>query len=79
MIWSQSTTELALGFGIGLAVGVLVGVERERHAAQDNQPTFAGIRTFPKIMPGGREMGMTVAAVLLPAALAGAILAFVML
>jgi hypothetical protein len=30
-------------------------------------------------MPGGREMGMTVAAVLLPAAVAGAILAFVML
>lgn len=58
MIWSQSTTELALGFGIGLAVGVLVGVERERHAAQDNQPTFAGIRTFPMIALLGGMAGL---------------------
>lgn len=58
MIWSESTTEMALGFGIALAVGTLVGIERERHATVEETPTFAGIRTFPMIALVGAIAGL---------------------
>ena len=43
------TQQLAMGMGVALAVGVLVGIERERKAQQDKKPSFGGIRTFPLI------------------------------
>ncbi|MCC6575205.1 MAG: MgtC/SapB family protein [Planctomycetes bacterium] len=46
--------DVALGLGIGVAVGALVGIERERKAQNDNKPAFGGIRTFPLIgLAGG--------------------------
>ena len=46
--------DVALGLGIAIAVGGLVGIERERKAQNDNKPAFGGIRTFPLIgLAGG--------------------------
>ena len=41
--------EIALGMGLAIAVGGLVGVERERKAQTDKKGSFGGIRTFPLI------------------------------
>lgn len=45
----MSTQDIALGMGIAIAIGGLVGVERERKAQQEKRPSFGGIRTFPLI------------------------------
>ncbi|MCB9933236.1 MAG: DUF4010 domain-containing protein [Planctomycetes bacterium] len=58
MAWTGTTTELALGFGLSLAVGVLVGIERERHAVEEKRTAFAGIRTFPLISLTGALAGL---------------------
>jgi uncharacterized membrane protein (DUF4010 family) len=34
-------------FGIALAIGVLIGMEREHSARQDDERRFAGVRTYP--------------------------------
>lgn len=48
-VWirEEVTVELELlqRFGAALAIGLLVGLERER--SQDDHPDFAGVRTFP--------------------------------
>lgn len=41
--------EIALGLGMAVAVGALVGVERERRSKLDGKASFGGIRTFPLI------------------------------
>lgn len=41
--------EIALGLGMSVAVGALVGVERERRSKLDGKASFGGIRTFPLI------------------------------
>ena len=43
------STDVALGLGLALLVGALVGLERERHAAVEKRRGAAGIRTFPLI------------------------------
>lgn len=54
--------EIALGLGLALAVGALVGIERERHARVENKPTFGGVRTFPLIgLCGGLASMLTAA------------------
>lgn len=58
MNWPEATTELAVGFGVALAVGALVGVERERHSQVEESPSFAGIRTFPMIALVGALSGL---------------------
>ncbi len=72
---------MALGFGVGLAVGVLVGIERERHARDEESPTFAGIRTFPMIALVGGIAGLLAQswgplALLPPFAVLGVLVAF---
>ena len=39
--------EIALGLALALAVGGLVGLERERHAHAVQKRSFGGARTFP--------------------------------
>ena len=39
--------EIILGLGLALVIGGLVGLERERHALEQKEPTFGGARTFP--------------------------------
>ena len=39
--------EIFLGLALALVIGGLVGLERERHAFEQKQPTFGGARTFP--------------------------------
>jgi uncharacterized membrane protein (DUF4010 family) len=41
--------EIAMGLGMSIAVGALVGVERERRSKLDGKASFGGIRTFPLI------------------------------
>jgi uncharacterized membrane protein (DUF4010 family) len=53
MDWSSPTTQIVFGLGLSLAVGALVGLERERHAKEEERPGFAGIRTFPMIAMAG--------------------------
>lgn len=55
--------DFALGFGLALAVGLLVGLERERSALATHRERFAGIRTFPLIALLGSLGGVFVAAV----------------
>ncbi|GBD36394.1 hypothetical protein HRbin36_01518 [bacterium HR36] len=54
----DTTTEVAFGgsqwqtfapFGIALAIGCLIGLERERSAAHENSGLPGGIRTFPLV------------------------------
>jgi uncharacterized membrane protein (DUF4010 family) len=45
--------QVALGFAIALAVGGLIGMERERHARTREETTFGGARTFPLIALAG--------------------------
>lgn len=61
---SLQPLQLALGFALALAVGGAVGLERERHARAERQPTFGGARTFPLLALWGalcallaRELG----------------------
>jgi len=42
-------SHLVLGLALALAVGASVGLERERHAYADREPSFGGARTFPLI------------------------------
>jgi uncharacterized membrane protein (DUF4010 family) len=58
MDWSSPTTQIVFGFGLSLAVGMLVGLERERHASEEKRPGFAGIRTFPMIAMAGSISGL---------------------
>jgi uncharacterized membrane protein (DUF4010 family) len=49
-----------MGMGTALAVGVLVGLERERRSRAEKQPMFGGIRTFPLIALLGSLSGLAV-------------------
>jgi uncharacterized membrane protein (DUF4010 family) len=40
-------TDLFYRFGIALVIGMLIGLERQRAAAQPREELFAGVRTFP--------------------------------
>ncbi|HLE47895.1 MAG TPA: DUF4010 domain-containing protein [Candidatus Thermoplasmatota archaeon] len=44
-------TDLLVRMGVGLAVGALIGLERERH--RDARTVLAGIRTYPLVALGG--------------------------
>lgn len=59
--------QIPLGFALALAVGGAVGLERERHAHAQRQPTFGGARTFPLVALWGallallaRELGSAI-------------------
>jgi uncharacterized membrane protein (DUF4010 family) len=43
----MSQTDLFYRFGIALVIGLLIGLERQRAAAQPRDELFAGVRTFP--------------------------------
>ncbi|MFH1682327.1 MAG: MgtC/SapB family protein, partial [Candidatus Woesearchaeota archaeon] len=45
--------ELLKGFLISLALGALIGLEREYSQARGKYKSFAGIRTFPLIAVAG--------------------------
>ena len=45
--------ELAAGFGIALAIGMLIGIEREHDSREKDRAHFGGIRTFPIIALAG--------------------------
>jgi len=45
--------DVVLGLAIALAIGGLVGVERERHALRYRRSEFGGVRTFPLIALAG--------------------------
>lgn len=47
--WGQSQWQTFAPFGIALAIGCLIGLERERSAPTENQGLPGGIRTFPLI------------------------------
>lgn len=50
---SWTPLELASGFGIALAVGMLIGIEREHDAREKDHAHFGGVRTFPIISLAG--------------------------
>jgi uncharacterized membrane protein (DUF4010 family) len=50
--------DLALGFGIALGVGALVGLERQRSARVRGRVSFGGIRTFPLLAMLGAVAGL---------------------
>lgn len=54
--------QVAMGFGTALAVGALVGLERERRSRADKQPIFGGIRTFPLVAMLGSLSGLAAGA-----------------
>ncbi|CAG0930062.1 hypothetical protein PLCT1_01255 [Planctomycetaceae bacterium] len=57
-----SSQDVAIGVGTALAVGALVGLERERRSRAEKQPMFGGIRTFPLIALLGSLSGLAVGA-----------------
>ncbi len=57
-----STQDVAMGIGTALAVGALVGLERERRSRSEKQPMFGGIRTFPLIALLGSLSGLAISA-----------------
>jgi uncharacterized membrane protein (DUF4010 family) len=50
--------ETLLGFALALAIGGLIGLERERHAYAQKKPTFGGARTFPLVALFGALTGL---------------------
>jgi uncharacterized membrane protein (DUF4010 family) len=54
--------QVAVGIGTALAVGALVGLERERRSRAEKQPMFGGIRTFPLIALLGSLSGLAIGA-----------------
>jgi uncharacterized membrane protein (DUF4010 family) len=54
----SGTHETALGFALALAIGGLIGLERERHAYAEKKPTFGGARTFPLVALLGALAGL---------------------
>lgn len=54
--------QVAVGIGTALAVGALVGLERERRSRTEKQPMFGGIRTFPLIALLGSLSGLAIGA-----------------
>lgn len=58
---SFEPTQIVLGFALALAVGGLVGLERERHAYADKHPSFGGVRTFPLVALLGALSALLVA------------------
>lgn len=51
-------TQIALGFALALAVGGMVGLERERYAHQERRVSIGGARTFPLASLFGALMGL---------------------
>ena len=58
MDWSHPSVHIAAGFGLALAVGLLVGIERERQFQSEDRRSFAGIRTFPLFALAGALSGL---------------------
>jgi hypothetical protein len=50
--------DLFLRFGIALAIGLLVGMQREYSQAGRKQRLFAGVRTFPLLALSGAAGGL---------------------
>jgi uncharacterized membrane protein (DUF4010 family) len=50
--------EIVLGLALALAIGGLIGLERERHAYAEKKPTFGGARTFPLVALLGALSGL---------------------
>jgi len=67
----MSELDLYIRFGIALAIGTLIGLERE-HASSPEVPIFAGVRTFALIALVGAAAGLAATAAATPWVFVGA-------
>ena len=70
----MSDLDLYIRFGIALAIGTLIGLERE-HASTPEVPIFAGVRTFALIALVGATAGLVATAAATPWVFVGAMAA----
>ncbi len=54
----MSVVEIVRAFSVVLAIGLVAGLERERHAMAEGRPMFGGARTYPLIALLGAASGL---------------------